>query len=276
MLRHHKRSEWLFGIALLLFFGFWAFALTDSFPTPKPNTQKQESAEPKSKQESIQDISAETVAHYTKVLAWFTGVLASVSIAQGIFLYRTDKTARITANAARDAAEAAKESADSAVATERAWMFVVITHQTIGSVLAKAKNFDNSPSMNASPTIGPVIGFRFTNYGRTPAIIKELSIGDIVCAKAPIDPVFTIIPAPFKHMVFAVGEETDLQSAKMNTQFTHGEALEVAKGEKWFWFSGQLAYEDVFGEPHTHRFYWRGNGMVALQPYDYKHYNQST
>jgi hypothetical protein len=44
--------------------------------------------------ESIQDTSAETIAYYTKVLAWFTGLLATISIGQGYFLYRADKLGR--------------------------------------------------------------------------------------------------------------------------------------------------------------------------------------
>lgn len=43
--------------------------------------------------ETIQDASAETVANYTEVLAWFTGVLALVSACQIYFLIRSDKRA---------------------------------------------------------------------------------------------------------------------------------------------------------------------------------------
>lgn len=71
MQRQPKRSDWLFVVAALLLVGFWAAVLTGSFPSPKPYTQKQERAEPATPQESAQDISAETIAYYTKVLAWF-------------------------------------------------------------------------------------------------------------------------------------------------------------------------------------------------------------
>jgi len=43
--------------------------------------------------ETIQDASAETVANYTEKLAWFTGVLALVSVCQIYFLIRSDKRA---------------------------------------------------------------------------------------------------------------------------------------------------------------------------------------
>ena len=45
----------------------------------------------KSTNESIEDISTDTIAYYTEMLAWFTGILAVVSVAQGYFLYRADK-----------------------------------------------------------------------------------------------------------------------------------------------------------------------------------------
>src|SRR5579863_5915527 len=64
------------------------------------------------KPESIQDISAETVAHYTEVLAWFTGILAAVSIFQGFVLYRSDKSVRRSADAAFENAESAKLQAE--------------------------------------------------------------------------------------------------------------------------------------------------------------------
>jgi hypothetical protein len=101
----------LFGAGLAAFVGFWSLALTDSLPIPlsKPNAEKHETTKHRAEQESIQDISAEAVAYYTKVLAWFTGVLAAVSIIQGIFLIKADKTARISADAAKLAAESAEK-----------------------------------------------------------------------------------------------------------------------------------------------------------------------
>ena len=42
--------------------------------------------------ESVQDISAETIAYYTKVLAWFTVILAGASVIQGWMLIRADAT----------------------------------------------------------------------------------------------------------------------------------------------------------------------------------------
>ncbi len=64
-------------------------------------------------------VPTDPVGLYTLVLAVFTAVLALVSIFQGFILIRSDKTARISA-------EAAKRSADAAVAAESGRFSIVI------------------------------------------------------------------------------------------------------------------------------------------------------
>ena len=56
--------------------------------------------------------SDERLADYTELLAWFTGVLAVVSIFQGFLLLRADKTARAAANAAERLAIAARNQSE--------------------------------------------------------------------------------------------------------------------------------------------------------------------
>jgi hypothetical protein len=58
---------------------------------------------------------------YTFFLALFTGVVGTTAIVQIRYLKRADETARISA-------DAAKQAADAAVATERARFYVVIDH----------------------------------------------------------------------------------------------------------------------------------------------------
>src|SRR5690242_8769644 len=63
------------------------------------------------------------IAFYTLVLAAFTGLLAVVSIGQGIFLARADRTARIAAKAASDTADATQKTL---IASNRAWVRVKV------------------------------------------------------------------------------------------------------------------------------------------------------
>ena len=91
-----KRSDWLFVLALAAFCVFWFLAQTGRLPLPV-SSQHQQSEETKSSNtlpESTQDIAAETVAHYTEVLAWVTVCLVVVGFLQVVLLFRTNKTAR--------------------------------------------------------------------------------------------------------------------------------------------------------------------------------------
>src|SRR5208283_3117164 len=62
--------------------------------------------------------------YYTKMLAWFTGVLATVSIGQGYILYRADQTARQAAEAAKLSADATIGALEHAQQIERAFVFL--------------------------------------------------------------------------------------------------------------------------------------------------------
>ena len=126
--------------------------------------------------------SDEQIALYTRWLALFTGALAIVSMWQGIFLIRADRTANTTADAARVAAEAAMtqaghmerytaetarlaKAAEKAGHVERAWVFFEginiqrPLYATVGGIAS-----------------GPGIAFSVTwhNGGRTPATNVQL------------------------------------------------------------------------------------------------------
>src|SRR5580658_9626305 len=111
--------------------------------------------------ESIQDISAEIIAYYTKVLAWFTAILAIVSIGQGFLLHKADVTARKSAEAAKSSADAATKSAGVAeqalIGLERPYIFLD-TPKPVSNI--------------RKPGIGNCIEFTLRNYGRSPAIVQ--------------------------------------------------------------------------------------------------------
>lgn len=74
----------LFGLAIV---GSW-------LSKAPPKAQEINASAPTTTKESVQDAAAETVAVYTEVLAWFTGVLAIVGGSQGYLLYRQIRLAR--------------------------------------------------------------------------------------------------------------------------------------------------------------------------------------
>jgi hypothetical protein len=212
------------------------------------------------------------VADYTEALAWFTGLLALVSATQIAFLIRADKTARITA-------EAAKRSADAAVAAERGRFFVVVGPHNFHKVVALGKMWPASPNMPISDR-RLLITYEFKNYGKTPAVIMAISHG-IAISREPPDPVYTLSNLIPQETVIAPSGTTDEQTCTFNTNFeTVKDAMPLSTGESYIWFYGRIGYKDIFGDiGQTHRFFFRyidtGKGF-RFQPYDYKHYNKST
>jgi hypothetical protein len=95
----------VFALAALIALASYGLWLSTHQP---PNQETSSSSEQRARQSIAPQSPEETIALYTEVLAWFTAVLAIVSAVQGIFLYRADKTARISADAANKAASAAE------------------------------------------------------------------------------------------------------------------------------------------------------------------------
>jgi hypothetical protein len=178
---------------------------------------------------------------------------------------------------ARIAARAADDSAKAAIATERARFYIVINAHNLESFLKAAGRYPNSPTMPFS--FGPIIEYAFKNYGKTPGIIKEVSHG-LSVNEGPPDPVYTVSKHLFVENMIAAGGTTEAQKFDGPTLFRNIEtAMPVIQGQAHFWFYGRFDYEDVFGNPQVHRFFMRYVKIGlnwGFQPYDHKHYNEST
>lgn len=160
MLDRVPKAAW-FAMGLGILIGFSGLVGWSSAQPPHHHTIK--SATHTTENETIQDIAAETVAYYTKVLAWFTGVLAAVSAFQGFLLLRADKTARISADAAKSAAVAAEKGNDLTreiyIADQRPWLLWHIPstaavnmegrHLTI-RISGEIQNIGKTPALNVT------------------------------------------------------------------------------------------------------------------------------
>jgi hypothetical protein len=221
---------------------------------------------------TVPESAEKRIADYTFWLSAFTLALVVVSAFQYFFLLRADKTARITA-------DAAKRSADAAVAAERGRFFVVVGPHNFHKVVALSRQWPASPSM---PIIDRrlLITYGFKNYGKTPAVIREISHG-IAISREPPDPVYTLSNLIPQETVIAPSGTTDEQTCIFDTNLeTVKDAMPLSTGEAYIWFYGRIDYKDIFGDMNqTHRFFFRyidtGKGF-RFQPYDYKHYNKST
>ena len=190
----------------------------------------------------------DAVAFYTFVLSLFTGALVLVSAVQIWFLIRADKTARISA-------DAAKASADVIPQLERPHLYI-----------EKLKVFYSvaipgyEPRPPASP---PRVTFTIRNYGRTPANIGEATFRIRLLDHVPTEIEDTITEAEKMEMhstiekVIAAGEPWEQTLICENNLGPKEHAWMKSGHGLYFW--GRIVYRTIFGETHTTYFCRRFN-----------------
>jgi hypothetical protein len=149
------------------------FASSVFSPDAKPETAAQEH----SKQEAPKASTDERIADYTWWLAVLTGGLVFVAIGQGVFIARSDKTARIAADASNRTAAAANISAitarDAFTKSERPYLYVFGVSEisfdprdtdSIARVQFSIANYGKTPAKIELPCAG------MTNFGNSPEI----------------------------------------------------------------------------------------------------------
>ncbi len=122
------------------------------------------------------------------------------------------------------------------------------------------------------------MGYRIRNYGKTPGILSEVSLG-MGISPYPVDPVYSLILSSFAEHMIGGGDATSTKEFSYDSPLESSQADEIGRNISRLWFYGRIDYEDVFGNPQVHRFYFRtvmSERRCILQPYDHKHYNQST
>ena len=259
------------GCALAVLLGFLLLGLclspTSPFQTPKdggdapPNSATNNEKEPPS---VWHPSTWDPTATFTLVLAIGTIALAFVSWK--------------AANAAKTSTELARDDIVSNIAAERAHFYPVITSHNLKNQINVADNYARqSPT---SPTLSDIkIHYRLKNYGKSPAIYLQ-NAHDVFLSAPPPEPVFTVSEEIPEHHMIEAGAETDVQTVgKTGVTMLNAEWIEVLDGTKFIWFAGNIDYLDIFGKRHTDRFlfrYIRLGGRFRFQPYDYKHYNQSS
>jgi hypothetical protein len=137
------------GLAFFLGLGIYGIWMEGSSPKP-PIKQRTEvynrCKQPQHKSASVaaEQKADDRIADYTWWLTFFTAILGGASIFQAYFLIRADKTARISADAAKDSADAAQLGANVAretlIQTQRAAIIVVGTYN-VGVTNAEQQAF---------------------------------------------------------------------------------------------------------------------------------------
>jgi hypothetical protein len=246
--------EVLFGLLLAVAI----FAMSATFwssrqpPSAEQSSASQQQTENKSGNDSKKAqslwVPTDSVGLYTLVLCVFTGILAIVSIFQGVMLLRSDKTARI-------AAEAAKRSADAVVSAELPILILNYINLTAPGIPAIAAKIPLPAQF--SPRIN------FENYGRGPAQIVSGCLEWCLASdpsELPLPPRYqNIVPYTQNAVVIEKGRipldipcEITLSPEQIDTLHTW---------QKFLWIFGFIAFKDFLDGPHESRF------CIKWQPY---------
>ncbi|MDE2285878.1 MAG: hypothetical protein KGK33_14805 [Hyphomicrobiales bacterium] len=204
-------------------------------------------------------------------------------IIQACYLRRSVVEMRRTTHATIRATRAAQKSADALFAAERARFFIVIDKHDLNYLTGVIETSVTPPLQENAHVPGANfnIRYRFRNYGKTPGIIKEVAIHSMI-ATDPIDPVFTLAFNDFPENMIGPQDSTPQRRYNPTIAPVVSQLRAIRRNNARFWFFGRLYYDDVFGNHQVHRFYFRSvwlyddGGKCILQPYDYKHHNQST
>jgi hypothetical protein len=195
----------------------------------------------------------EPITHFgsSQWIAVFAGVLILTSFVQGIWISRANRVAS-------EAANAAKRTADFLQVTERAYVAEQVGDK--GDLLAKLLGFGNethavSPGAQ-QPDIVLSVPVRFTNYGKTPAMLKHWAANlSIDGAIRKFDDEPSLLPI----RILAPGEQTADHSPSVVGKFrpTAEQGEKLTDGSLQLWVSGYVEFEDIFGKNTKREFAWR-------------------
>lgn len=270
---------WIF---LISFSGFllggsveWALFSPTANPVVYPSKEKSETkSERQQQKETYWERVTDPIAVYTLVLMIFTGVLAwstlglqkeTRRLAEGAEAQAKDMKSSIAA--AQTAADAAKKSAEISENTILPYLLLDVVSQSVSTELRE----DDVNGMIIKVIVGlsqqPSVSFRFTNYGRTPAIIRRLRPSMCTKTSAP-DPRQTwymyVLPS-------ARNIAADKSTADMEIPLFLGDddISAIETGDNWIWFYGLIEFGDVWGNEYFTEWCWRfDSNQRVLVPYD--------
>lgn len=180
---------------------------------------------------------------------WFLVVVGILQLAvfawQGLQLRRT-------VAATNTAAEAAKKSTESLTTIERAHVYPVIeNHCSVYQYIHEAQIFYLTASDdNTNKPCGETceISFKITNYGKTPAILKQafVSLG--------YHPSGALVGVGIKQSILGSGQSTETLHCPMMRGLTRNEANHIAAYTGHLAFEGQITFLDIWENEYVTKF----------------------
>lgn len=185
-----------------------------------------------------------------------------------------------TAKATMSAAQAARDSADTLPALERAYILLEM-------VAANTRNIDRIIDLIAKGKIVnrkfetgadgyPIIEFTFKNYGRTPAIIKDISY-KFDHWSIETTPAYIHREDIRSESALGFNESTAIKRTGVLLPISKEAAEAILARKSFLWFYGRIVYDDVFGREHETTFWWRyGGPSIGLGQWGGPEWNKRT
>jgi hypothetical protein len=236
-MRWFRTHELFLGIFLTVAVFALGFVIASSMPPPSQQIEKTD--HPQAANEGAERTAEKQIAYYTKWLAWFTGALVAVSAFQGYFLLRSDKTARIAANAA-------DLSARAAISLQLPIIRVEPDKLGHGEFASGQEIIEDCYVHSVS----------VSNLGATKAFPKEVLFGWTAGETLPEEPSYQCV-ARFPHNCILKPDQINfIQPLVGGLILKEGQWTRICGGN-YLWFYCAILYEDFMGETRTHGFCWR-------------------
>jgi hypothetical protein len=222
---------------------------------PPPITEEQYAAAQKAAKEAACSYSPlrcfwnwtthDPVAFFTSVLAVFTGILGVSTI--GLWVQT------------RKAADAAQAAADYIPNVERARLYILVAG-SIDPEIKRAAGYDhpNSGDMNLGAMS---IAYKFKNFGKTPAFIREIGHRIVLAENNPqVVDYISQVPITVAH-VLGEGDETDGIKADFPPMKVR-DAVAIRDAAQTIWLKGYVVFDDAFGKRWEQRFIWHYSALT--------------
>jgi len=192
-----------------------------------------------------------------------------------LWWYSTRKLAR----AAIAAARAAQTSADALIAAEQAQLLTVFDTGNITQILSELGRSDHGEGPRS--TSGGMLFVKFVckNYGKSTAILKEISHDLRYWSELPSLLRYAPSPDLPKERAIVAGASSEPIQCTLALPVTSAIASSIRARESFLWVYGRVLYDDAFGRAREHRFLSRYQIGYGFQPYlhaDYEAYNKNT
>jgi len=172
------------------------------------------------------------------------------------------------------AAEAAKRSADALVIAEQAQLLIVFGASNIAGILSELGAHD---AAGGPPRSGRLfVQYVFKNYGRTLAVLKEISHALQHSSHLPDEITQASIVALPKELAVVGGGSSEPLQCVLPAPLSAEAATSIRTGDSFLWLVGRVVFDDAFGRERERRFLYRYRVGAGFQPYRYKDFNKST